>query len=382
MIRFIHCLFFRFLITTISLIIAAHVARSNGIAVKYHINPEQYPHIDERGYVQAFKENGRWVNWWSKGKPGLLGLLGIGLFDTDFSNIPESKAKINEALPVKKPYWLEEGQSKNVDDIRATWIGHASVLTEFDNVTIIADPIFSERAFRYIGPKRFTTPACSVSDLPNTLDAVVISHTHYDHLDTLSVRDLHERYGDQLHWFVPSGLQKWLTKKFKVSSENVHELEWWEEVSMPGKPDVKFILTPSNHWCTRMPWDRNKILWGSWAIIGPKFRYWFAGDTAYANEAFKQIGERYGPFDLAAIPIGAYNPRWYMRYVHVNPEEALLIHEDIKSKKSFGIHWGAFKQTYEYWLEPKEKIVKILTRKNISSEEFQVPNIGETINGK
>ena len=308
-------------------------------------------------------------------------MFGIRLFDTDNSNVPKNKEELDAGLPVKRPYWLENNEIENNDGIKATWIGHASVLTEFDNITVISDPIFSDYAFQWLGPKRYRPPACSVAELPEKLDAVIISHTHYDHLDYKSVRDIHTKYGSKVNWFVPSGLKKWLTKRFDIVPENIHELVWWEEASIPGKPDVKFVLTPSNHWCLRMPWDENKVLWGSWAVVGPKHRYWFAGDSAYANEAFKQIGERYGPFDLAAIPIGAYDPRWYMRFEHVNPEEAIKVHEDVKSKRSFGMHWGTFKMTTEYWLEPKEKLLELLSAKNISTEDLQVLNIGETIEG-
>jgi len=366
----------------VSVIVAAVVIRSKSMKVQNHINTEPYPHVDDEGYVLAYKENGRWINWWARDKPGSFAFLfGVRLFDKDYSNIPTNEKELDAALPVKRPYWMNDVEDTDSSSIKATWIGHASVLAEFDNVKVLADPIFSQRAsmFQWIGPKRYRPPACNISDLPLDLDAIVISHTHYDHLDYNSVQELNQKYGTRLHWFVPKGIDEWLTYNFQINPQNVHSLVWWEEAVIPQKPNVKFAFTPSNHWCKRGAFDDDKQLWGSWSIIGPKNRFWFGGDTAYAYDAFKQIGQKYGPFDLAAIPIGAYNPSWYMRWDHVNPEEAIMIHRDIKSKMSFGMHWGTFKLTNEPWLEPREKLRDLLREKNIPPEEFQVLNIGETV---
>ena len=180
---------------------------------------------------------------------------------------------------------------------------------QFDGVNILTDPVFSERCgplnLPITGYRRFRPAPCAVKDLPR-VHAVIISHSHYDHLDTQSVRDIHQRFGDGVHWFVPKGLQSWFTS---CGCRHVHEMDWWEEETLPDRPDVNFVFTPTQHWsCRNLVTDKNKTLWGSWCVIGPKHRYYFAGDTGYC-EAFKQIGEHYGPFDLAAIPIGAYLPR-------------------------------------------------------------------------
>jgi N-acyl-phosphatidylethanolamine-hydrolysing phospholipase D len=163
---------------------------------------------------------------------------------------------------------------------------------------------------------------------------------------------------------------------------------WWQEVKMPmsgGQPQdptndntPKIIFTPGNHYSRRGIVDHNKALWGSWTVIGNQgHKFWFGGDTAY-SDVFKQIGKRYGPFDMSAIPIGAYNPRETMKFVHVNPEEAVKIHQDIQSKLSFGIHWGTFKLTLEHFMEPK-KIINQLTTADVNLAPFKTPNIGETI---
>lgn len=225
-----------------------------------------------------------------------------------------------------------------------TWLGHATTLVQFDNVTVLTDPILSERAspFQLIGPKRYRSFPCDVNELP-LIDAVVISHNHYDHLDVDSVQSLNYRFGDKLRWYVPLGLAQWMKEN---GPENVVELNWWESSCISKKSDVLFVFTPAQHWSKRTLTDDNIVLWGSWSIIGPKHRFFFAGDTGYCN-SFKQIGNMYGPFDVAAIPIGAYEPRWFMLPQHVSPEEAVRIHEDVKSKSSVGIHWGTFSLAHE-----------------------------------
>ena len=213
-----------------------------------------------------------------------------------------------------------------------------------DGITILTDPIFSNRASftQLIGPHRYRKPAVTVDGLPK-IDAVVISHNHFDHLDSNSIKDLNNRFGSQLFWFVPLGLSQWMRD---VGCVNVIELDWWQSAHIPKAPEVKFVLTPAQHMSGRYFFDANKTLWGSWTVIGPKHNFYFAGDTGYCP-VFKQIGQIYGPFDLAAIPIGAYDPKWIAGQQHVDPEEAVLIHKDIGSKLSVGIHWGTFTLGYE-----------------------------------
>jgi N-acyl-phosphatidylethanolamine-hydrolysing phospholipase D len=162
--------------------------------------------------------------------------------------------------------------------------------------------MFSARAsaVQFAGPKRYTAPACKVKDLP-PLSAVLVSHNHYDHLDLGSVSRLAELQPN-ISWFVPAGMAKWLKDNTMVSGEKVHEMTWWQEEQLEGT-NIKIVFTPANHWGKRSVADDNQMLWGSFAVIGQTKRFWFGGDTGYC-EAFKQIGEKYGPFDLAAIPIG------------------------------------------------------------------------------
>ena len=164
-----------------------------------------------------------------------------------------------------------------------------------------------------------------------------------------------------------------------MDKNNTHDMVWWDEQKVSGT-NVSIALTPSNHWGRRGAFDENLQLWGSYVVKGPENTYWFGGDTAYAD-CFEQIGRKYGPFNLATIPIGAYNPRWFMKHVHVNPEEAVQIHEDIKSLKSVGIHWGTFKLTFEPFMEPKHATFEAMEAKGLELDSFEVVNIGETVEG-
>lgn len=196
------------------------------------------------------------------------------------------------------------------------------------------------------------------------------------------------------------GMGRWFRDNFSaLPKDNLHELVWWDEKILPGTK-VKIAMTPSHHWGRRTAFDENVALWGSWSIIGPKhkyvliqmvdfmsermnciaFRFWFGGDTAY-SDVFKQIGRKYGPFHISAIPIGAYEPRNIMKDSHVNPEEAVKIHQDIKSQKSLGIHWGTFKLTYEHYLEPKSRTKDAAQDARLNITEFMVVNVGDTIYG-
>lgn len=253
-----------------------------------------------------------------------------------------------------------------------TWIGHASVLLRLGGINVLTDPHFSERAspVRFAGPKRYHPPGVALADLPQ-IDAVVISHNHYDHLDVDSVRQLHQRSGGTLHFFVPLGLKPWFTE---LGIDSVTELDWWDHAEFRG---VRFTLTPAQHWSARSLFDRNRTLWGGWAISAPDLRFIFIGDTGYSPD-FGEIGRRLGPFDLAALPIGAYEPRWFMRAQHVDPAEALRIHRDLRAHQSLGVHWGAFEMADEALDEPPRALAAARREAGIAVSEFFVLRVGET----
>lgn len=195
------------------------------------------------------------------------------------------------------------------------------------------------------------------------------------------------RYDDKVHWFVPRGSRPWF-EDAGIAPDNIHDLVWWESKAMPisggmyqdpsDAKSARIIFTPNNHLSRRGLSDHNKVLWGSWVVVGRKgHQFWFCGDTGY-SDVFKQIGARFGSFDMAAIPIGGYSPRATMIYTHVNPDEALKIHDDVNSRMSFGIHWGTFVMTYEPYMEPKEKLAELM-RENPDKKPFHSINIGETL---
>ena len=199
---------------------------------------------------------------------------------------------------------------------RVTWIGHATALVQYRDINYLTDPHLTRRPFKYdffIKP-RYTPPALNFEQMPE-IDFVVISHNHFDHLDHRTV----DLFGNSVQWYVPLGVKRWFLDR-GISPDKVIELDWWE--SHQFNDDVLITFTPTEHWSRRTFWDTNKSLWGSWAIDIAGFNSWFAGDTGYHDQYFKDIGARLGPFRLAIIPIGAYAPRYFMKDAHVDPAVA------------------------------------------------------------
>jgi L-ascorbate metabolism protein UlaG (beta-lactamase superfamily) len=273
-------------------------------------------------------------------------------------------------FPVAQPDvpWLQSNRSEPT----ITWIGHATFLLQLNGVNILTDAHLTERAspLSFAGPKRVVPPALSFEQLPH-IDAVVISHNHYDHLDRGTVRRLAAQTGGSPRFFVPLGLKAWFEAEGIV---DVSELDWWDEAEYKG---LKLVLTPVQHWSARGLWDRDKTLWGGWVVEQPGFRFFFTGDTGYSAD-FKDIGEHFGGFDLTAIPIGAYEPRWFMSIMHVNPEEAVRIHQDLRARYSVAMHWGTFILTDEPLDEPPVKLAQARTAAGVAPEAFFVMQHGET----
>lgn len=253
-----------------------------------------------------------------------------------------------------------------------TWIGHATLLVRLGGLNVLTDPHFSERAspVGFAGPKRHLPPGVALSQLPE-IHVVVISHNHYEHLDVGSVRQLHQRSGGTLHFFVPLGLKPWFTE---LGIDSVTELDWWGHTEFRG---VRFTLTPAQHWSARSLFDRNRTLWGGWAISAPDLHFFFVGDTGYSPD-FGEIGHRLGPFDLTALPIGAYEPRWFMRAQHVDPAEAVRIHQDLGARQSLGVHWGAFEMADEALDEPPRALAAARREAGVAASDFFVLRVGES----
>lgn len=259
-----------------------------------------------------------------------------------------------------------------------TWIGHATVLAQFGGLNWITDPMFSERAspVSLIGPKRVLPPAPALAELPH-IDVVLISHDHYDHLDTASVRALAAQAGGPPLFIVPLGLKAWLAER---EIHNAVELDWWQSHRV-GAAEV--VLTPVQHWSGRSYVDRMQRLWGGFAVFAPDIHLFFAGDTAYSPD-FAEIRRRFaarqvdGGFDLALIPLGAYAPRWFMAQQHVNPGEAVRIHADLGARRSLGIHWGTFELSDEALDEPPRVLAAARRELGVADDVFFTMAIGQT----
>jgi L-ascorbate metabolism protein UlaG (beta-lactamase superfamily) len=200
---------------------------------------------------------------------------------------------------------------------------------------------------------------------------VVISHNHYDHLDLGTVKRLAAQAGGSPRFYVPLGLKPWFSE---AGIADVTELDWWDSREMGG---VRIHFVPVQHWSKRTLTDRDQTLWGGWVLDHPRYRMFFAGDTGYSKD-FADIGRRFGRFDLAALPIGAYEPRWFMAPYHVNPAEAIQIRQDLNAKVALGVHWGTFEMTDEPLDEPPQVLARELARRGIPPESFFVLKHGET----
>jgi len=337
---------------------------------------EKVPSDEE--YIQSKQEKGRYINSFNPNfkMPSLRTIAYWMALEANHTNLPADRNELDDTLPViqheKGQYFTEK------TGLNFIWIGHATCLVQMDDFIFITDPLFSERCglTKFIGPKRFRPPALDVDRLPDELSAVVISHNHFDHLDETSVQDLNTRYGESLAWFCGLGLQQWFVDR---GIKNARELNWWQDIKHPVKSDVQISFCPAQHWSRRGVFDMNKTLWGGYVIQTKNHRFYFAGDTGYTDDIpiFRQIGKRYGPFDLSAIPIGAYAPRYMMEAQHISPKEAVQIHIDTKSKQSIGIHWGTWALANELYTEPKTKLAEELEEMKIEANKFITVKHGE-----
>ncbi|MDX2184898.1 MAG: MBL fold metallo-hydrolase [Gemmatimonadaceae bacterium] len=265
-----------------------------------------------------------------------------------------------------------------------TWIGHSTSLIQLGGANILTDPIFSRFAspVPFAGPMRHQPPGIALRDLPQ-IDIVLLSHAHYDHLDLPSMRALMRQTGGPPLFLVPAGIDRWFARNVRGTvlegpTRNVIGLEWDEHTTGHGPaPELAFHFLPVQHWANRSPFTRNDTPWGSWAILHPEFRFWFSGDLGYSDDPAR-IGERFGPFDAAAIAIGAYEPRWFMRPQHVNPEEAVQVLLDVKAARAFGIHWGTFPLTDEPLDQPPEDLKAAVAARGLPEDRFTVLRHGET----
>ncbi len=269
-------------------------------------------------------------------------------------------------FPVLNPEMQKDSQIGR----QALWIGHSTLMVSIDGINLLTDPVFSERAspFSFAGPKRVTALPLTIPELPK-IDVVLISHNHYDHLSLPSLKALYNAQ-PEIHYFVPLGLAE-IIRSAGIS--RVTELDWWQTIQH-GKLEI--TSTAVRHWSSRKGFDRNRTLWSGWWVNWPDFSFYFAGDTGYSDD-FKQTYARFGAPDLAAIPIGAYLPRPFMKDAHVNPDEAVQIFQDLQPKRAIAIHWGTFKLTSEPLAEPPARLKQALKAQKIPESRFRVLQHGQ-----
>ena len=255
---------------------------------------------------------------------------------------------------------------------QVTWIGHSTFLLQYQGQSVLTDPIFSDRAspISFMGPQRLTELPLKLSDLP-PIDAVIISHDHYDHLDA----DTIEALGNSTHYYVPLALKSWFIEQ-GIAEQNVTELDWWQGAA--NSEQLRVHATPSQHWSGRSLWDRFETLWSSYVIDIGDWRIWFGGDTGYNPIQFKEIGNVFDNIDLALMPVGAYLPRWFMKMPHVDPQQATLIHRDIGAKRSITMHWGAFQLAAEGIPQTLNDIKQARTDAGLTDSEFRIMPVGAT----
>lgn len=278
----------------------------------------------------------------------------------------------------KWPEWVENGpqmipRKVEVEGPVVTFINHASSLIQMGGVNVLTDPIFSERCspVTWAGPKRVRSPGLQLEDLP-PIDLVVISHNHYDHLDIPSLQALAEK-NPRMKIFVPYGNGPLLES---YGLELYEEFDWNEKLKIQ---ELDIVFLENRHRSGRGLFDHMKTLWGAWLIRYNNKQVYFAGDTGYGRH-FKENHERYGSMDLCLIPIGAYEPRGFMNFVHLNPEDAVMAHQDLHCKKSIGIHFGTFQLTYEAIDTPEKDLARALEKCKVPAEDFIVPGFGQAYN--
>ena len=307
--------------------------------------------------------------WIGAGAPALGGLLKWMLVHR--TTRPRPRDPPPSRFPRLQPLFAVPRAAP--DRLIVTWVGHSSFLIQVGGLNVVTDPMWSVRAspLSFVGPRRWVPPGIDFAELP-PIDLVLLSHNHYDHLDNRTVRRLSAGH-PRATWLVPLGLAGFVRRR---GARDVSEHDWWQETRVHG---ALVACTPAQHFSSRSIGDRGATLWCGWAVITETHRVFFAGDTAYHPE-FARIAERLGPFDLALLPIGGYEPRWFMRAVHMNPEEAVRAFRDLGGSRTVMVpmHWGTFKLTDEAMDEPPVRAHAAWREAGLPVERFWLLAHGES----
>lgn len=312
-------------------------------------------------YQSKNYQNGKFVNEELKYHTKLSQLAPI-MYDFIFNKSKEATPK--EEVPIIK---LTTKDLNELDDYSVIRFGHSTLLFKLENEFVLTDPVFGKRAspFSFIGPKRFHPTPITIEELPY-IDSVIISHSHYDHLDKYSIQKLKDKVG---MFYTTLGVGK-ILQKFGVDKNKIVELDWWQDIKLNK---IEFIATPAQHFSGRGLFDKDKTLWSSWVIKAPYAKLYFGADGGYF-EGFKEIAWNYGPFDMSFLEVGAYNEKW--KEIHMMPDQGIQAHIDLQATTMFPIHNGTFDLSTHSWKEPFEEIEKKAKEKNIS---IVFPKMGESI---
>ncbi|MBD9679432.1 MBL fold metallo-hydrolase [Pseudomonas sp. PDM18] len=304
---------------------------------RFH-NLDRQPHHGLRAFLKWQRERGRQAEWIAQPGP-----------DTR----PETPARV-------------EG-----DELRVTYINHATLLIQHRGLNILTDPLWCERTspFSFAGPKRVHPPGLALDELP-PINLILVSHNHYDHLDIHSLRELARRFPSAK---VVTGLGNGELIR-ACGFTDIAELDWWQSLPMPEG----MLLTgvPAQHWSARSRRDTNRTLWMGFVLESPDGPLLFPGDTGLGEE-FGLMHERFGPMRFAALPIGAYEPRWFMRHHHMNPDDAVQAHQHLDSQCSMAIHFGTFRLSDEGQFTPVSDLAAALQQRGVAAERFRAPKPGE-----
>jgi L-ascorbate metabolism protein UlaG (beta-lactamase superfamily) len=288
-----------------------------------------------------------------------------------FSAVPRMLLERRTPWPARVDVPLQQPPALSDAAAVLTFIGHATFLIQTAAGNILTDPMYSQRAgpLSWLGPKRVRQPAVRFEDLP-PISAVLLSHNHYDHCDLRTLRMLAARFDPIVVTPLGNGA---LVRSAGI--RRVEELDWWQDATSPAVP---ITLTPARHFSARSPFDRNRALWGGFLLALGATRIFFAGDTAY-GPFFVDIRRRLGPIDLALLPIGAYEPRWFMQIVHMNPAESVQAHLDLEASESVGMHFGTFQLTTEGIDDPLRALAAACRERHVSPSRFRTLGFGESM---
>ncbi|HWW88168.1 MAG TPA: MBL fold metallo-hydrolase [Vicinamibacterales bacterium] len=294
-----------------------------------------------------------------------------GVTGQPFSKVPRMLAARRTPWPARIDEPPRRPSDLNGSRAVITFIGHSTFLIQTAAGNFLTDPMYSNRAgpFNMLGPRRVRQPAVRFEDLP-PVSAILLSHNHYDHCDLRTLGMLATRFDPIVVTPLGNGA---LVRSAGV--RHVEELDWWQESRRSKLPTT---VTPARHFSARTPFDRNRALWGGFVLGVEGARIFFAGDTAYAD-FFREVKGRLGPIDLALLPIGAYEPRWFMQAVHMNPEEAVQAHLDLEAVRSIGMHYGTFQLTGEGIDEPLHALDAALHARDLVPSAFRALGFGESI---